>query len=530
MLSGSSASEQTKAANVDNDATRDSTVTNATGSMKSPASTPETKAANSFLETDGFSEQTPLKEPLPPPRVDGPSSAAPSPDDWESRWRRPKPSPKVEELVEQGPPRLDAPHPELERRLLQERRRISELLDHQLRNYDGCQDFRNSQDRRYVCRDIYEMERRGEASKEMHDIVLEVSTEIAKKADRRSLRSRYLHDERIEAPPPEPIVIIALMSVHIATEGRLQKLSQTLQSIQEQQLSRSEAILHVAVSWYSPEPALGARVQRAFHRFIDARDSAFGNMEDACYSKSSTGCRSKGRGSFARYAASVEESQPATGSRDGEKPAARTQSSGRPATVIIRQTERQTQFQHYRAALGAIEAELRRRWGLRSAESAHRSVWVIFGDDDDLWHCRRAAEFARAIRAQNEIDGIGVMATLTRAGVGLFEGQTHVPDRVLPTRAADVDTFLRIDYPKAYAGSDHAKDEACKNWMQSLSRHGDTSTDRPPPEELAMEHFDFSPRLRILHEFFDTTSEDVISHRFCDLRLCEFLEDRKSVV
>lgn len=192
--------------------------------------------------------------------------------------------------------------------------------------------------------------------------------------------------------------------------------------------------------------------------------------------------------------------------------------------MTIRQTEQHTQFQHYRAALRAMETELRRRWGIRSDESCNRSVWVIFGDDDDLWHHHRVAEYARAIQKHPQIESIAVLATLTRAGVGLFQGQTHVPEQALPRKADEVDKFLRTDYPKMYAGSDHANEFECQDWQKTIRKEDGSSTDRPPPESLFMEHFDYSPRLRVLHEFFNTTAEEIFAHRFCDLRLCEFLE------
>ena len=40
---------------------------------------------------------------------------------------------------------------------------------------------------------------------------------------------------------------------------------------------------------------------------------------------------------------------------------------------------------------------------------------------------------------------------------------------------------------------------------------------------IDLEYFDFCPRLRLLHEFFENTSKFITRHRLCDLRLCEFL-------
>lgn len=442
---------------------------------------------------------------------DGSGLVGKSGNDWEAKWRRgPAPRLQFESMaLGKDPQRLDALPAGLELQLLPVRQRLGAWVDEQLRLYDESPEYPRPEDWQFECRDRYEMHVRGEASKEVQELVTRVADKLAAEAWQRAHASRHLDEVHEETRPREkPTVLIALMAVHIATEGRLKKLSQALRSIQEQQMSGSGAELHVAVSWYAPMPALAARVQQAFHAFIDARMPRDAQQLPAG--------RAAGRGSFLRFAGS--QASPAAHEAGG----ARVTSA--PCTVVIRQTERRTQFQHYRAALSAVESQLRQRWGLRPGAEDTRSVWAIFGDDDDLWHRRRAAEFARAIRAHPQVDAVAAFATLTRAGIGLFEGQTLVPEAKVPSRADQVDEFLRQDQAKVYVGANHADEEPCKKWQKKLEIEGKTSTDRPLPEELCMEHFDFCPRLRVLQEFFDTTSEEVIGHRFCDLRLCEFLE------
>jgi len=71
------------------------------------------------------------------------------------------------------------------------------------------------------------------------------------------------------------------------------------------------------------------------------------------------------------------------------------------------------------------------------------------------------------------------------------------------------------------------KDERCRLWsekLQACSTPGGTACLRVQ-EDLPLEYFDFVPRLRVLQEFFDQTLPTVLTHRFCDLRFDEFLEN-----
>jgi len=421
-------------------------------------------------------------------------------DDWEAKWRRSGP-PEDAACPEgpAGPARLDAPHPLLEQELLVERSRLAAGVERELRAYDEAAEYPRRQDAEHACRDGYEVHLWGQAAGALRARLDTVATRIARQEQKQRLASVHLCGEK--AKPPTHTVLIALMAVHIATEGRLKKLQHTLQSIQEQDLSGTGIELHVAVSWYAPVPALAAKVQAAFHRLINTRAPHSATVP--------RGNRAEGRGSFSRLASQV---QPVS-------------TSQRPLTVVTRQTERRTQFQHYRAALAALESQLRHHWSIPADSEARHSVWVIFGDDDDLWHPRRAAEFGLAIKRHPQVEGVGAFATLTRAGVSWHEGQQGVPDCALPVSAGEVDEFMtRGRQGRHVRGANHADDDACQKWLRKLCKEGSLSTDIPPPESLSLEHYDFSPRLRILREFFRRTPEHILEHRLCDLRLCAFLE------
>lgn len=188
-------------------------------------------------------------------------------------------------------------------------------------------------------------------------------------------------------------------------------------------------------------------------------------------------------------------------------------------TVIVQQSERCSQFEHMRAALHAAEQALREKWSFKPGDEGKRSVWIMFGDDDDLWHPRRAKEFAHSISEHPSVDDVGIFVSLARANIE--QGQC-LPDEEIPSTQEQVDEFLQDG--RATLLRD---DDVCRNWRQQLQEvHQATESSLTlidVPDDLELEYFDFYPRLRIVREFFDNTSSTVLANRFCDLRFNEFL-------
>jgi len=254
-------------------------------------------------------------------------------------------------------------------------------------------------------------------------------------------------------------VLIALMAVHMQTEARLVKFQRTLKSITAQ--CAMEVDLVVAVSWDAVGPDLSQGVQQALRDAVEGKPTV-----------------------------------------DGDRAI---------PIISVQQQHRLSQFQHFQEALRVAEVHLAGRGG----EGAH---WVIFSDDDDIWHERRVAEFARAIRSHPFLEGVASFATTTRANVRAPErsGETPVPEDELPRNAEDVEVFLNSG-----RGVRHEDLKTCREWAELRATGPDGLL---VPWDLDLECFDFCPRMRILREFFASTSETVLQHRFCDLRLCEFLQ------
>jgi len=131
------------------------------------------------------------------------------------------------------------------------------------------------------------------------------------------------------------------------------------------------------------------------------------------------------------------------------------------------------------------------------------------------------SEYARAIRAHRTIESVAVFATTARADV---RSASVVGDERLFQKLActseGVDDFLSSD---VLLRCD--QEAPCTEWSRALASAGVDATLLPIRKDMYMEYFNFCPRLRVLKEFFHITSPTVLTHRFCDLRLCHFLTE-----
>jgi len=274
-------------------------------------------------------------------------------------------------------------------------------------------------------------------------------------------------------PPRGSVVIVALMAAHISRSTRAERLRRTLDSVRRQQLysfgdkSWGGEELVVGLSWSASTPELAATVRETVKEFVSERNRLSSGVHGVP-----------------------------------------------PLTVAVEQSTRHSQFQHLRAALACVESALRDRWASSSREEqAERSLWVVFGDDDDIWHPRRIQEYARSIKSHPVLDGVGVFATNARVNCSW-----STRDEDMPCTDAEVDKFLstgrgwRLDL-----------EENWKSWLRRYRAAGSAAYSVPLADDVGLEYFDLCPRLRLLQEFFEKTSEDILAHRYCDLRFGQFL-------
>jgi len=259
---------------------------------------------------------------------------------------------------------------------------------------------------------------------------------------------------------PDPVSIIALVAAHIRSEARAKRFKHTLRSIKEQHPCTGDVEVVVALSWSASTPELRSMVAEIVDNFTSGDDSY-----------------------LTRYA--VEQSEP------------------------------HSQFQHMLKGLAIAEAELRERRRAAPDKIGKRSVWVMFGDDDDLWHSMRVAEYVNAIQTHPMLDGVGVFSTSTRANIK--EGR-RVAEDDMPNTVWEVDRFMALG-----RGARLDNHDSHRAWRHKLCEAGDDADLLPVPDLLPQEYFDFVPRLRIFHEYFTVIAPEIVAHRYCDLRLLEWL-------
>jgi len=179
--------------------------------------------------------------------------------------------------------------------------------------------------------------------------------------------------------------------------------------------------------------------------------------------------------------------------------------------VAQRQSETRSHFQHLRAALDLIQE----RWLSDGFDAeSQQSAWVLFGNDRDLWHHSRVREYSCAVRAHPMVEGVAAVATMARARSLAPE----VEHEKLPTTERAVDDDLARG--RAVLSGEG---KSARAWRRDLDHSGGDAVRLPDNADFELRFFDFCPRLRLLREFFEATSPNVLGHPFCDARCGQFL-------
>ena len=152
----------------------------------------------------------------------------------------------------------------------------------------------------------------------------------------------------------------------------------------------------------------------------------------------------------------------------------------------VRQTRRLSQYQHLREALNALERELPPR-------DAPTSPWLLFCDDDDLWHPERT-RLARLACAQASSEpaapGPPSQPLIRAIGFGVYTYPTEGDAQAART-AADVDGAIRARHAAIWLG--------------------------------VSEIFQYAVRPSLLRDFLRGEPESVLAHRFADVRFATWM-------
>ena len=139
--------------------------------------------------------------------------------------------------------------------------------------------------------------------------------------------------------------------------------------------------------------------------------------------------------------------------------------------ITVREGERLSQFQHYRLILRSF-ADVN--------GGGSEGLWVLFTDDDDVWHPRRVEHYL---------------------GVVLWLGEHGELDRVLAvrSRAVLIGPFEGIDVEGALLSG------------------------RVKRDDIGQEHWMFCCRATTLKDFVERADEQLIADKFCDMYLIKYL-------
>lgn len=266
----------------------------------------------------------------------------------------------------------------------------------------------------------------------------------------------------------ERIAVIGLMAAHVKDEAALARLYQVLRSAMKQESLEKHTEFIFVLSWFAPEGELSEAVSEKLVEFRELYGESRGK-----------------------------------------------------SWVDIPQSSPYSQFQHLRAALAQGERELMRRWQIEpngAGGYSKQSVWVVFGDDDDLWHSRRVSAYMKAMRNHQTLDAVAAFASLGR--VNVVKSARGSGKFVMPEEPSEVDDIL-LGGKQLYRLDDMAE---CQKAWKSLSDK-DRACDMDVALDLPMEYFDFCPRLRVFREFLDGASEELLAHHYCDIAFLKYMRN-----
>jgi hypothetical protein len=142
--------------------------------------------------------------------------------------------------------------------------------------------------------------------------------------------------------------------------------------------------------------------------------------------------------------------------------------------IVRRRDVRLTQFEHYKLLAEELMAE-------RDAGK----TWVIFTDDDDLWHPTRTAHYMKAIKG-------GVMNNSVYVCI---EATAELTTKDQPETWEDVDALLASGRGK----------------VTRMGQEGD--------------YHSYGVRLSTLAHFTRECNETMMKHKFCDMGFWRYLRD-----
>ena len=156
------------------------------------------------------------------------------------------------------------------------------------------------------------------------------------------------------------------------------------------------------------------------------------------------------------------------------------------AVQVCAQQQQLSQFEHY----AALSQQIPHQQG---------EVWVIFSDDDDLWHPARVHNYLSAIQSWLQRDDAQNLGALVCTRHCSPTGPLDAP----PCSAAQVSALLA-------AGGAQMVGPSTPDGSAAINNH-------------KQEYFDFAIRVQLLHSFVQAANQAVLSHIFADVAFRQWI-------
>ena len=156
--------------------------------------------------------------------------------------------------------------------------------------------------------------------------------------------------------------------------------------------------------------------------------------------------------------------------------------SGGDLRITVHVGERHSQFQYYRSLVKGASPLVPPSGVPREGFQMGGAPWVMFTDDDDVWHPQRVEYYLNGI-AELEVEPSERVLALCVRGVAIG-----------PFQGSDVERAIACGQVKTGKRNEHG-----------------------------LEHWMFSCRVSTLEDFVDRAGEELIADRYCDMYLVKYL-------
>ena len=166
--------------------------------------------------------------------------------------------------------------------------------------------------------------------------------------------------------------------------------------------------------------------------------------------------------------------------------------SGYPRLEILLSDKKMSQFEHYKKLANYVSEK---------KQDLHnkKDTWVIFTDDDDIWHPLRSYEYSKGMEFMEMAEAFG----------------------------QDITNIMYILLHSIVPGEEG---DLMKTWKDvETIKHRFEESNIPEPCHLG-NYVEYSTKLRTLHNFTQDCPSNILQHKFCDMGFVRYLRTEEKPV